>query len=502
MASQHYDAAVVGMEPGALVAAALLARRGLRVLVLGNGSPPATLEVGATTLPAAPAPLPPPQLEPALKVFTELNDGPVVRRRAPPIVPALRVSVGPSPRRVTLGPDASAVANELRREFPGEHAELAAVLARLGAVGATLDPILASSVPLPPAGFWDRREVARTDAQLPKGAVDLLSPLAADHPMRAALVAIGALSGRFAPTDVGPVPLARAFELARRGLHLLEGGAPALRRLFAARIEASSGELRTDTEVTGLELRRGRVTSLRLGPREDEVGVGQVIWAQPLARLVPLLDERAGRRVRELRSALRPACHRYRLCVTLRASGVPAGLGPRLVSVRDPARPPIDGNALLVTTEPLGAERVMLWAEALVPAAAVDPALTYLTVVRQRVLEHVAELVPNFEEQRLVAISAHDGIAAEGPEGRGADGRPVVLRARPMEPLWSSDLPRVLDVGAAPLDLGPPNLHLASTESLPGLGVEADFVTGWSVARRVQPAPRVVKRRRVVLVGS
>jgi hypothetical protein len=34
------------------------------------------------------------------------------------------------------------------------------------------------------------------------------------------------------------------------------------------------------------------------------------------------------------------------------------------------------------------------------------------------------------------------------------------------------------------------------------LGLEADFVTGWSVARRVQPTARVVKHKRVVLVGG
>lgn len=503
MESNYYDVAVVGTDLGGLVASALLGRRGLRVLLVGNRTPPPTIELGGLTLPAAPGMLPPPDAEPAARVFVELNEGPVVRRRAPVLKPALQLVL--PDRRLTIGPDVGAVARELRREFPRDHAEIGAVLARLGSVGSALDPILSSAVPLPPTGFWHRREVSRIGSQLPGPGLDLLSPLASDHPMRSALQALGVLTGRFAPTDVGPVPLARAFETARRGMHRIEGGAPGVRRLFLTRIEASSGELRPDAVVEGLEFRRRRVAALRLGPREDHVGVGHVVWTQALAQLLPLLDERNGRRLRELRTSLRPACYRYRLCLLMRPQGVPTGMGPRVVALRDPARAPLDGNALAVFTDATGPgpdDPVMVWAEALVPSAAIDPGLSYLSVVRRRIREHLAELMPFHEPHLLAVASAHDGLPAEGPATLLATGRHAVPTVHPMEPLWSSDLPRALDVGAAPLESGIPNLHLASTEGLPGLGVEADFVTAWSVAHRVQAVPRRVGRKRPILAGD
>ena len=53
------------------------------------------------------------------------------------------------------------------------------------------------------------------------------------------------------------------------------------------------------------------------------------------------------------------------------------------------------------------------------------------------------------------------------------------------EPLWSSELPAALGVGAAPYDVGLKNLTPACTQNLPGLGLEGEFAAGWCAARAV-----------------
>ena len=89
---------------------------------------------------------------------------------------------------------------------------------------------------LPPAGFWERRELGRLESLLPRAGHDPLGPLAADHPFRAMAAAPAALTTSLAPSDVGSVTEARAFALARRGLHVLDGGLAALQELLLQRI--------------------------------------------------------------------------------------------------------------------------------------------------------------------------------------------------------------------------------------------------------------------------
>ena len=130
------------------------------------------------------------------------------------------------------------------REFPAEIDAIEAAIDRLVATSGLLDAPLGSELTLPPDGFWERREVARLESLLPPPGTDLLSPLPAGHPMRAAFAVPGAMSTALAPGDVGTVGEARAFDQARRGLHRFEGGYAGLCALLigaAARRSPASG---------------------------------------------------------------------------------------------------------------------------------------------------------------------------------------------------------------------------------------------------------------------
>src|SRR5687768_10099601 len=156
MANNHYDAVVCGEDLAGIITAALLGRRGLRVLLVGHDRVPLQVTAGPYVCPATPGLLPPPESEPLERILRELNDLPVIRRRAPAQSPALQLVLGT--QRINVDRDVAALRKRIEEVFPDDTAAVTAALDNLAKVNSHLDPILSSDVTLPPAGFWDKRE--------------------------------------------------------------------------------------------------------------------------------------------------------------------------------------------------------------------------------------------------------------------------------------------------------------------------------------------------------
>jgi hypothetical protein len=497
--TSYFDVVVCGADLAGLVTAALLGRRGLRVLVCGLDRVPATFTAGCYTLAREPGLLPPPDSEPVARILRELNYVQIVRQRAPALQPAFQL-VFPH-HRLDFGP-AEVVARELARELPGDAQAVTQALSRLQEASATLEPLLGSDLTLPPDGFWERREVARVEGRLPAPTADLLAPLPTYHPIRAGLTALAALTSGFAPMDLNAVVQARAYDLARRGTFRLDGGLAALRTLFLDRIASSSGEVRDKLTPVEIVQKRGRVTGLRVRPRDETIGLDHLVWAGPISGLIPLCDDKSGRKLRDVASALRPACYRYTLCLLVRPEAIPLGMGPRLFAVRDPSQPLLEDNAIAITlgAEDRQREQVPIWVDCLVPAAAAAGE-GYLAVLRARLRERLGRLLPFFDRHLLVLASPHDGLPPElSPEEPSIE-PPAPVPATPMTPALTSDLPRALAVAGAPHATGIKNLTLASAENLPGLGREGELVSAWGAARLIAGSqPKREANRREILI--
>src|SRR5204863_3859042 len=126
--TSYFDAVVCGSDLAGLVTAALLGRRGMRVLVCGLDRAPATFSAGGYTLAREAGLLPPPESEPVARVLRELNYVQIIRRRAPALQPAFQLVV--PKHRLDFGP-AEALPRELAREFPAEAATITEALGRL-----------------------------------------------------------------------------------------------------------------------------------------------------------------------------------------------------------------------------------------------------------------------------------------------------------------------------------------------------------------------------------
>src|SRR6266404_7755343 len=122
MDTNYYDVIVCGGELTGLIAAALLGRRGFRVLLVGHDADRPTFEAGGHTLPRGPALLPSLDSPPVARVLSELNCVQVVRRRAPALHPGFQVAL---PRhRFDVPADDDALLTELRREFAADAATI------------------------------------------------------------------------------------------------------------------------------------------------------------------------------------------------------------------------------------------------------------------------------------------------------------------------------------------------------------------------------------------
>src|SRR5262249_2969453 len=123
--THFYDLVVLGDDLAGLIAAALCARRGLRVLIVeAPGQPPDKYTVGPLALPRAPLPFVGESSPAVRRVVAELNFIQTMKRRLAPWKPPLQVVLPDA--RVEVSGDADAVSRELQRELPGERAALEA----------------------------------------------------------------------------------------------------------------------------------------------------------------------------------------------------------------------------------------------------------------------------------------------------------------------------------------------------------------------------------------
>ena len=456
--SHYYDVVVLGPELAGALAGALLARRGFRVLVARTPEEEddAYAEAGHTLYRMA-QPLVGIDAPGWRRVLTELNLTQSLRRRLVPQRPSFQVIL-PDAR---LDGDAERASAEIERELPDGREPLDAFFARAETLGKVLDPLLTQDVTLPPDGFWERRELGRIRPHLPPPDGDLLP--GASPKTRAFAFAPAALAGDLVPP--GPVAFLRQHDQWRRGAFRLPGGRDALRKLIHDRIATHSGEV-TSLHIRELALKRGKITGVVTHPRGETLGCGFVIAAMPTARLCALLGDEAPKRLVQSALEVRPAAWRYVQNLVLAAEGLPEGLGDNAFVIGDPVAP-LDGpNALALHPLDVGeAGRAGLQVIAL--ARTQDPAA--LPALGEAVRARLREQVMPFLDRHLVSLhSPHEGDAP-----------------RPMEPVYETDEPGPLGVGATAIATGIKGLLLVGRQTLPGLAQEGELAAAWGAARLI-----------------
>ena len=485
MPTNFYDVIVLGDDLAGLIGAALCARRGLRVLVIETAeTPPEKYAIGPYTLPRAPLPFPCEPSPAVRRVVAELSFIQSLKRRLQPLRPAFQIVLPDA--RLDVSADVDALGREVDRELPGDRELALALCARAAEVGKLLDPVLGQDISLPPEGFWERRELKYTDAKLAASAAELLPGAPAGHPVHAIAALPAAFTLATDPRATHPAAALRAFDLWRRAGALLQGGRDTLRQMLVDNLRTQhAGEVRR-VVPGGLPTRWGRIQGVTLQGREETLGAQALLCARPVAELGDLLGGRWPKRLLALSRAIRPTAYRYVLNLVLAEAGVPAGIAPVVFAVVDPTAPLVGDNAFaLYVGEPDDDARVLCTVVANAPAPGDGENLEdILAALRRRLLRRVEEVMPFYADHLLCV---HSPNQARPPEGLDVDARDTPPVIAP-EPLWSSELPAALGVGALPYDLGIKGVTAAAAQNLPGLGLEGEFTAGWCAARLVSGA--------------
>jgi phytoene dehydrogenase-like protein len=488
-----YDVILLGMDTSTLACGALLAKRGFRVLVLGQQIPTAEYSVGPYRLPRAPFTWSAARSPVAQRMLTELGCGPNMRRLSQPLEPAYQVAL---PGHRFDVPTAEAdLEREIEREFNEVKRPAREHFRQLRERAEATDRLLARDIALPPQTFLERRELARAAAGIgldrDGGVRDPLMELPERHPFRAAALVPTCFAASVESSSLTPLQLCRL----QAGLVIqaaqLTGGAASLHALLADRIRSCSGELRPGEHAAEILVRRGAVHGVRLFGTDEEVGASVVATCLDLNVLTRLLEDR--RPLLELFERIgepQPRQYRYTMNVVLQRGALPDGMARDVYCVRDVSKPLAYDNVFHI--EAARADRhAVLCVETLIAARTVEERDDTLDHTRERLIDALAEIMPFVREHILAIDSPHDG---RPPHGEGDTPLTVEVGERrgpqTMRGVYAFPVTSALGLCAMPVRTTIGGLLLCGSQVAPGLGVEGELLAASAAARVVCRADR------------
>jgi phytoene dehydrogenase-like protein len=495
LTTNHYDLIVLGADVAGLVAAALVARRNKRVLVMPHGSAEGSVRLGGLVLPLDTAPVVHMGTAPVQRVFQELGLWQQIRRDQG-LVEGMVHWVLPRQRLDVVPPDGRFAA-ETAREWPDDPvADAWALLRRwTDATDELLDQLLTSDNALVADGFWSRRFLSRVASQLPGRNVDELEPLPPEHPLRGAARAVEPWLQHLSPAQLGKAASLRLQGLWAKGPGDVPRGLPHIRKALLQRIELHSGEVKPDLRVAELQIRRGKVVGLSLLGKRDRYGCDHVIVAMDPRRLLSgmLPPEHVPKPLATIAQAVVPVAYRFVMHAEIDERGLSPALTGTAVCLPTPEHriTPADSSSRATwVAHGVGHTYVRVGpgsregTKRLAITRIIAPGEDVLTL-RERVLEELDQrgVLPFCHDHIGLLYSPHDGRDATDGRGRPhPELGPGTAMQVPMDPLYAVTGEPSLGVGVVPHGFGIKNLHFAGRLTLPGLGLEGEFAAGTMAA--------------------
>jgi phytoene dehydrogenase-like protein len=482
LTSNYYHVVVLGMELGPLAAGALLARRGYRVLVVGQRNPFDRYDCYGFRFTRRPFLLTAAESPVVRRIVDELSLGQlfqqVVEARSPcfqVVLPQARIDVHENVNRTEA---------EVRRELPAGAARARSVLTHVGRLNGELDKLFANDLVIPSESFFERREFARAEVQNPFRVVhdaDLLGQIGGGEELREFLESM-VRSETAGASVVSPLVQCRLMGSWLFGCRRVEGGRDGLRKLLGDRIVGQGGDLNPRQAVTEVVVHRGRVAGVRMAGGEEITGCQAVLTDLSPRELAPLVAPTDwSKRFRALVEDAPEPVTGYGINLGLDPEAVPAGLaGTAFVA----SGPGLDDQLLRVEQIPQDQpSQAALHVSCIVSPGEEDAIRT--GAVRDAILDRMRWLVPFLDNHLRVVHSPYDGFGPLDLTG-GAEGEAPPIPHPEEIPVWLHRRPPAdgaLGVENLPHRTGIKGLILSGSQVVSGLGTEGELLAGWGAAR-------------------
>jgi phytoene dehydrogenase-like protein len=502
MPDKYYDVIVVGRTLGALVAAALLARRDFTVLVVGQQRrtcdyhlDDVVLRRRAFTMLAATSPV-------WRRIVGELAQTQTWKRRVEPADPMLQVLM--KGRRFDVPPDTALFGREVDREFPTERRLVADLYRDFARVTAAADAAFDKDAVWPPGSFMERRRTGRVASTLPYARAEPHADLLAEFPRGHAYRQVVTQSVRFATDLATSTP---AFAAARlhgawtRGLETLAGGERELDEMLIERITQNGGVHLMNERVVSVDVRRGSITGVLVDGDPTSTGAGWVITDRTGEELAALAGGQGiSKKAQREWPRVIPSTRRFVVSLVVNAAGIPEPLGREVLIFPD-GHDEVN-NTVHVQRTNFG-DRVLLTAEVL--RGERDP--LPVAQARRWVVRRLCRELPFLERHLCIVDSVHDGLPLWLYRGNSDGARPPIevdrttitgasARAEPMDRQLEVDPPGYLGVGGEPLRGPIDRTLLVGPSVLPGLGQEGRLLAAAGAARIVTQSDKRKARMR------
>jgi len=512
-----YHIVVLGTDLAGVVFAALAARMGYRVLVIGQGDRPVAYKhegfwflrraehlLGFSTSPAV------------QRALGELSLGMEMKNRPQPLEPALQIAM--SGMRLDVGGARRLWERDVERELPGSLPFFDSFDARMAELTRLSNPLLGGGtrplpnvrapgigepapdidpLHLPPRGLRDKamfRKLADgVPPQLLDGPFDMLSEFGDPRARAVVEGPLTHLSG-LVGQPLAPLVVARLWTHLRAGLYRFPGGLDGLKQLFLRKVRDQSSDYRPDAYASGFIMKRGKIVAVQLASRGEQIGCELVVGNVDPRKVLALVPrEERDDAWHTTTASLQPAAWRLVVNLGVDPKVLPQGMAPELIWVDDPHDPLRGDNALWVSRPGVGAHAGgdgrpgpgVVQLSALLEARAATPTLGGIQRTVSRSLDALRRLVPWLDEHtKVIDVPAlREPLVAPGtrvPPKRPGAGEPhvaeeasgPVIDIDELVPVFGNALPDTLGASAFAPETAYKNLLLAGDQLFAGFGFE------------------------------
>ncbi len=480
--SSHYSIAVIGMDLAGLAYGAMCAKRGYRVLVVGQGPSGSLYEHGGYTLCR--------RMDmqfgfgslAARRVFDELSRGQEMRNLPRPLEPSFQVVLPKA--RINVSTQPKLLQRELGREFPGMVREIDDFFRRVREVDGQVDEVLKVRPILPPSGFLEtlrfRSQVKKYPILDDEWAVeDPLQRFAHGHPLRAFFNAPVRFVSGMVPARPYPAGFVRAISELWKGAVVFERGPDALREMFLSVI-ANSGDVRPKAQVAQIAVHRGKATHVVMRDRRESIACDLVVCNTDPKRFGALIaQEQQNEEYHHVLHMLQPICHTFIGNFVVRARAIPEAMGRHVFAVADLGQSLEEDNLVHLGRDLdvglVGEDREvrLITAAMRVPISAASGGPAAARELLDRLQRRVEDVVPFLQEHLLYR---HTPWIRDGVDGGAEDLDPAEF-----QPAYGEAVPHTLGTSPLATLTAYKNILMGGDASFCGLGSDAPFQAAWNL---------------------